>query len=80
LNCRSTRSSAVAYLAENDVRVVTVGRERLRQILDANDVMFQRTKTWKESNDPDRDAKLDRIEHVMNTWPDRCFAFDSSDR
>lgn len=65
-----------AYLAENDDRVVTVGRERLRQILDANDVTFQRTKTWKESNDPDRDAKLDRIEHVMNTWPERCFAFD----
>ena len=66
----------VAYLAENDVRVVTVGRERLRQILNANDVTFQRTKTWKESNDPDRDAKLDRIEKVMNTWPERCFAFD----
>ncbi len=24
----------------------------------------------------DRDAKLDRIEQVINTWPDRCFAFD----
>ncbi len=64
-----------AYLAEND-RSVKIGRERLRQILDRNGVTFQRTKTWKESNDPDRDAKLDRLEHVMNTWPDRCFAFD----
>ena len=66
----------VQFLADNKQRVVTVGRERCRQILVANDVTFQRTKTWKESNDPDRDAKLDRIEEVMNTRPDRCFAFD----
>ncbi len=65
-----------AYLAGNDERVVVVGHERLRQILDANDVTFQRTKTWKESNDPDRDAKLDRIEEVLDKHPDRCFAFD----
>ena len=65
-----------AYLAENDTRVVTVGRERLRQILAANKVTFQRTKTWKESNDPDRDAKLDRIEFVLEHHPDRTFAFD----
>ena len=62
-----------AYLAENDTRVVTVGRERLRQILAANKVTFQRTKTWKESNDPDRDAKLDRIEFVLEHHPDRTF-------
>ncbi len=66
----------VGFLADNNDRVVAVGRERLRQILDANGVTFQRTKTWKESNDPDRDTKLDRIEKVMDTWPDRCFAFD----
>ena len=36
----------------------------------------QRTKTWKESNDPDRDAKLARIEEAVERWPDRCFAFD----
>src|SRR5690606_5744208 len=65
-----------AFLAENNERVVKVGRERLRQILACNEVTFQRTKTWKESNDPDRDAKLDRIEQVTNMWPDRCFAFD----
>lgn len=35
-----------------------------------------RTKTWKESNDPNRDAKLDRIEHVLERHPDRMFAFD----
>ena len=27
-------------------------------------------------NDPDRDAKLDRIEEVLEKYPDRCFAFD----
>ena len=66
----------VAYLGANDERVVVIGRERLRQILAARDVTFQRTKTWKESNDPDRDAKLDRIEHVLEHHPARCFAFD----
>jgi hypothetical protein len=66
----------IQFLGDNSVRVVTVGRERCRQILAANDVTFQRTKTWKESNDPDRDVKLDRIEQVTNTSPDRCFAFD----
>ncbi|MCY4629783.1 MAG: IS630 family transposase [bacterium] len=66
----------VGYLADNDERPVVVSRERLRQILAARDVTFQRTKTWKESNDPDRDAKLDRIEEVLEHHPQRCFAFD----
>lgn len=64
------------YLADNPIRVVKIGRERLRQILDRHGVTFQRTKTWKESNDPDRDVKLDRIEEVLEKFPDRCFAFD----
>jgi transposase len=64
-----------AYLAGRD-RPVRVGRERLRQILHARGVSFQRTRTWKESTDPDRDAKLDRIEYVTGHYPDRCFAFD----
>lgn len=64
------------YLANNDTRVVSVGRERLRQLLSANQVTFQRTKSWKESNDPDRDTKLDRIEEVLEHHPDRTFAFD----
>jgi hypothetical protein len=34
---------------------------------------FQRTRTWKESADPDKDAKLDRIERVTSRFPDRCF-------
>ena len=51
-------------------------RERLRQILDEHKVTFQRTKTWKESNDPLKEAKLDRIEEVLTKFPDRVFAFD----
>ena len=64
------------YLADNPLRRVTIGKERLRQILDAHGVTFQRTKTWKESNDPDKEAKLDRIEEVLRDHPDRVFAFD----
>nr|WP_246342298.1 hypothetical protein [Actinomadura verrucosospora] len=37
---------------------------------------FQRTKTWKESEDPAFDANLDRIEYAINQRPDRTFAFD----
>ncbi len=64
------------WLNDTPQRVVVIGRERLRQLLLTNGVTFQRTKTWKESNDPDRDAKLDRIEEVTNQYPDRTFAFD----
>ncbi len=64
------------YLARHPDRPVRIGRERLRQILHARGISFQRTRTWKESRDPDRDAKLDRIEYVTRHYPDRCFAFD----
>jgi transposase len=64
------------YLARNPDRIVRIGRERLRQILREHGVSFQRTRTWKESRDPDFDAKLDRIETVTSRFPDRCFAFD----
>lgn len=57
-------------------RKVTIGRERLRQVLHANNITFQRTRTWKQSTDPEFDAKLDRIEHVTTHFPDRVFAFD----
>jgi hypothetical protein len=64
------------YLADNPVRVVAVGRERLRQLLRHHKISFQRTCTWKDSTDPEREAKLDRIEQVTTQHPDRCFAFD----
>ena len=53
-----------------------IGREWLRQILPARGISFQRTRTWKESHDPDKDAKLDQIEYVTSAYPDRRFAFD----
>jgi phage antirepressor YoqD-like protein len=49
--------------------------KRLREILVKHDVTFQRAKTWKEPNDPDKEAKLDRIEEVMAKYPDTAFAF-----
>lgn len=64
------------YLGDNPIRKVHISRERLRQILERHEVTFQRTKTWKESNDPDKEAKLDRIEEVLDRHPDRVFAFD----
>jgi hypothetical protein len=64
------------YLNDNETHRIVIGRERVRQLLAVHDITFQRTKTWKESNDPDRDAKLDRIEQVINHYPDRTFAFD----
>jgi hypothetical protein len=51
-----------------------IGRERLR--LHEPGISFQRTRTWKESTDGDRNAKLDRIEYVTSACPDRCFASD----
>jgi hypothetical protein len=43
--------------------------------LHARGISFGRTRTQKESRDPDRDAKLDRIEYVTSNYPDRCLAF-----
>jgi transposase len=65
-----------AWLAGHSGRPVRIGRERLRQLLHSRGISFQRTRTWKESVDPDKDAKLDRIEYVTARYPDRCFAFD----
>jgi transposase len=72
--CWSLRKLA-AYLA-GGTPPLRISRERLRQILHARGISFQRTRTWEESADPDRDAKLDRIEYVTSTFADRCFAFD----
>lgn len=70
----------VAYLRKVHGRVIRIGREALRGLLARGGVTFQRTKTWKESPDPDREAKLDRIEEVLPRFPDRVFAFDESAR
>jgi transposase len=57
-------------------RVIRIGRETLRCLLGRRGITFQRTKTWKESTGPERDTKLDRIEHVLEHFPDRTLAFD----
>jgi hypothetical protein len=63
------------YLACRPGGPVTTGRERLRQILQERGISLQRTRTGKESAGPDRDARLDRIEHVTSACPGRCLAF-----
>lgn len=64
------------HLRVHSTRRVRIGRERLRQILHRHRITFQRTKTWKESTEPQRDAKLARIEYVSTHLPQRVFAFD----
>jgi len=64
------------YLATKRGRKIRIGRERLRQILIAEGITFQRTKTWKESPDPLREQKLARIEYLLEHARDRTFAFD----
>ena len=70
----------VGYLADNSKRRVVIGRERLRQTLERHDVTFQRTKTWKKSNDRAREAKLDRIEAVLADHPERFSRLTNSGR
>jgi transposase len=64
------------FLASTAGGAIRIGREALRCLLGRRGSTFQRTKTWKESTDPDRDTKLDRIEHALENFPDRTFAFD----
>jgi transposase len=64
------------HLATRRGRKVLIGRERLRQILIAEGITFQRTKTWKESPDPLKEEKLSRIEYLLEHQRERTFAFD----
>ncbi len=50
-------------------RVIRIGREALRCLLAGRSVTFQRTKTWKESPDLERNAEPDRIEEVLKRFP-----------
>lgn len=47
----------VVYLRKVHGRVIRIGREALRCLLARRSVTFQRTKTWEESPDPEREAK-----------------------
>ena len=64
------------HLASDPDRPLRIGRETLRCLLHRHRITFQRTRTWKDSPDPEANAKLDRIEHVTTHFPDRVFAFD----
>ena len=60
---RTTSAAATAAPTRHRCRTgSSIGRERVRRILHSHDITFQRTRTWKESTDPAKDAKLDRIE------------------
>ena len=59
------------YLSSLAARPIAIGRERLRLLLVKHGITFQRTKTWKESNDPQRDAKLARIDYVTSNFPQK---------
>lgn len=52
-------------------RVIRTGREALRSLLARRGTPLRRTKTWKESTDPDRDAKLDRPGQLEPPQPHR---------
>ncbi|WP_420713453.1 hypothetical protein [Streptomyces sp. IMTB 1903] len=65
-----------AYLRKVRRRVIRTGPEALRCLLRSRGMTFQRTKTWKESPDPHRETKLNRIEQVLDRFPDRVFALD----
>ena len=65
-----------AFLAADGEHPVRIGREALRCLLARRGVTFQRTKTWKESPDPERDAKLEAIEQALEQHTEDTFAFD----
>lgn len=65
------------YLVKRRV-VRSISKERLRQILAEEGIIFQKTKSWKESPDPDKEDKLARIEEVMESCPDRVSPSTSS--
>ncbi len=65
-----------AYLREHAVIGTVPGREALRALLHRHSITFQRTGTWKESNDPEIEAKLEVIDDVLEHHPGRTYAFD----
>jgi hypothetical protein len=68
------------HLRSNVARPIRIGREALRCLLARRGVTFQRTKTWKESSDPDFDTELDRIEYAVNERPDRTLALGGQEQ
>lgn len=60
--------------------MIRIGRKALWCLPARRGVTFQRTKTWKEPPDPERDAKLDRIEEVLERFADRVLGSRRSPR
>lgn len=65
-----------AHLAADADRPIRIGRETLRVLLRRRGVTFQRTRTWKQSPDPDKEAKLAAIEDALEHHAEMTFAFD----
>ncbi len=59
----------VAYLRKVHGRVIRIGREALRCLLARRGITFQRTKTWKESTDPERDSSSTASSTSWTTFP-----------
>jgi transposase len=56
-------SKLADFLVEKEV-VEDISHERLRTLLREEGVSFQRMKTWKQSTDPDFEAKKERVLHL----------------
>lgn len=65
-----------AHLAADAHRPIRIGRETLRTLLARRGITFQRTRTWKESPDPQKEAKLAAIEDALENHAEATFAFD----
>ena len=65
-----------AFLAADAHRPIRIGRETLRILLRRGGVTFQRTRTWKESPDPQKEVKLAAIEDALARHAEATFAFD----
>lgn len=65
-----------AFLAADPHQPIGIGRETLRTLLARRGITFQRTRTWKESPDPQKEAKLAAIEEALTHHAGATFAFD----
>ena len=65
-----------AHLAADPDHPIRIGRETLRLVLRRRGVTFQRTRTWKESPDPQKESKLAAIEDALEHHAQDTFAFD----
>lgn len=60
------------YAAECGIVSSTISHETVRQILREGEIRIRRTKTWKETKDPDWKAKWKRIRRLYRRCPDQA--------